>query len=195
MALGDDAARQAGRDRADRLDHGGIERHHRHRSGIIRQHAGGALRQPPVAVEVTLEFEHQSGAAAHQIAQFAQGEDAIGARLEADFFDVGRVHIGKPGAALGQAAERIVMMHHGLAIGADLQIGFHAVAAGDGGGKGGRRVLNRDGVMQAAMGQRPCGEPDKAGHLAYFALRMILSENRFPSPIGVEDMLFGIMRR
>jgi hypothetical protein len=23
---------------------------------------------------------------------------------------------------------------------------------------------------------------------------MILSENRFPSPIGVEDMLFGIMR-
>ena len=28
-----------------------------------------------------------------------------------------------------------------------------------------------------------------------FRLRMILSENRFPSPIGVEDMLFGIMRR
>src|SRR2546423_10113585 len=26
-------------------------------------------------------------------------------------------------------------------------------------------------------------------------LRMILSENRFPSPIGVGDMLFGIMRR
>jgi hypothetical protein len=25
-------------------------------------------------------------------------------------------------------------------------------------------------------------------------LRMILSENRYPSPIGVEDMLFGIMR-
>jgi hypothetical protein len=25
-------------------------------------------------------------------------------------------------------------------------------------------------------------------------LRMILSENRFPSSIGVEDMLFGIMR-
>jgi hypothetical protein len=27
-----------------------------------------------------------------------------------------------------------------------------------------------------------------------FCLRMIFSENRFPSPIGVEDMLFGIMR-
>ena len=25
-------------------------------------------------------------------------------------------------------------------------------------------------------------------------MRMILSENRFPSPIGVEDILFGIMR-
>jgi len=28
----------------------------------------------------------------------------------------------------------------------------------------------------------------------YFHLRMTFSENRFPSPIGVEDMLFGIMR-
>ena len=27
-----------------------------------------------------------------------------------------------------------------------------------------------------------------------FDVRMILSENRFPSPIGVEGMLFGIMR-
>ena len=29
---------------------------------------------------------------------------------------------------------------------------------------------------------------------ASLPLRMTLSENRFPSPIGVEDMLFGIMR-
>jgi hypothetical protein len=29
---------------------------------------------------------------------------------------------------------------------------------------------------------------------AYKFWRMIYSENRFPSPIGVEDMLFGIMR-
>ncbi len=43
------------------------------------------------------------------------------------------------------------MMHHGLAIGTDLQIGFHAVAAGDGGGKSRRRVLNRGGIVQAAM--------------------------------------------
>jgi hypothetical protein len=28
---------------------------------------------------------------------------------------------------------------------------------------------------------------------ASFCLSVILSENRFPSPIGVEDMLFGIM--
>src|SRR6188768_1861978 len=27
------------------------------------------------------------------------------------------------------------------------------------------------------------------------SLRMILSGNRFPSPIGVEDVLFGIMRQ
>ena len=29
---------------------------------------------------------------------------------------------------------------------------------------------------------------------ALFCWRMILSENRCPSPIGVEDLLFGIMR-
>jgi hypothetical protein len=29
---------------------------------------------------------------------------------------------------------------------------------------------------------------------ALYQERMILSENRFPSSIGVEDMLFGIMR-
>jgi len=30
--------------------------------------------------------------------------------------------------------------------------------------------------------------------MGHVSLRMIFSENRFPSPIGVEDMLFGIMR-
>ena len=33
--------------------------------------------------------------------------------------------------AFGQPAERVVVMHHGLAVGADLQIAFDAVAAGD----------------------------------------------------------------
>ena len=36
----------------------------------------------------------------------------------------------KPGA-VGQAAERIVVMHHGLAVGADLQVALDAVAAVD----------------------------------------------------------------
>ena len=54
-----------------------------------------------------------------------------------------RGHGGEMPAALGQAAERIVVVHESLAVGADLQVGFDAVAAGDGRGEGGRRVLDR----------------------------------------------------
>src|SRR5450759_2049894 len=49
-------------------------------------------------------------------------------------------------------------------------------------------VCNMDGRWQTRSvsgGSEPC---------LTFCLRMIFSENRFPSPIGVEDMLFGIMR-
>ena len=84
MALGDDAARQGGRDRAQRLDQRRIERHHRHRPGIVGEHVGDALRQPAVAVETAFELEHQRGAAADQLAQFAERQDAVAARLEAD---------------------------------------------------------------------------------------------------------------
>ena len=85
----------------------------------------------------------------------------IGAALETHFLDFGCAHVGKPAAALGQPAERIVMMHHGLAVGADLQVAFDAVAAGNGGGESAGGILDHagGGIMQAAMGQRSRGEP------------------------------------
>ena len=52
-------------------------------------------------------------------------------------------------------------MHHGLAVGADLQIDLDAVIAGNGGGRRRRHVLDdaAGGVVQPAMGDRPGGEP------------------------------------
>ena len=63
--------------------------------------------------------------------------------------------------AIGQPAKRVVVVDHCLAIAADLHIGFDAVIALDGGAECRRRVLDhsRRGIMQAAMGDRPCREP------------------------------------
>ena len=165
MPLGDDAAREARRDRPQRFDHGGVERHHRHRPAIARQHLGDAPHQPQVAVEMALELEHQRGAAGDQIAQFAERHHAVGGRLETHRLELGGGHVGEPAAALGEAAQRIVVMHHGLAVGADLEIGFDAEAAGDGGLQRPTRCSRsrRRGIVQAAMGDRPRGQPVEAG--------------------------------
>ena len=75
--------------------------------------------------------------------------------------ELGGAQAIEPPFALGEAAEHIVVMHHGLAIGADLQIDLDAVAGGDRGAHRSRRVLDDAvrGVMQPAMGDRSRGEP------------------------------------
>jgi hypothetical protein len=52
-------------------------------------------------------------------------------------------------------------MRHGLAVGADLDIGLDAVAAVDSGAKSRRGVLDdaARGVMQPSVRDRPRGEP------------------------------------
>ena len=87
---------------------------------------------PAVAVETAFELQHQRRAAAHDIAQFTERHDAVGAGLEADRLDLGCRHGVEPAAALGQPVERIIVMHHRLAVGGDLQIGLDAVTAGNG---------------------------------------------------------------
>ena len=54
-----------------------------------------------------------------------------GAGLEADRLDLGRAHLGKAAAAFGQTAERVIVVHHGFAVGTDLQIGLDAIAGRD----------------------------------------------------------------
>ena len=64
------------------------------------------------------------------------------------------------------------MMHHGLAVGADLDIGLDAVAAGDGGGESRGSIFDHaaSGVMQSAMRDGPRGEPVETGN--YFTSNM-----------------------
>jgi hypothetical protein len=63
--------------------------------------------------------------------------------------------------ALGQTAERIIVMHKSFAVGADLQIDLDAVTAVDRGAQRARGILDEATrcVMQPAMGDRPCGQP------------------------------------
>src|SRR6185437_17084624 len=80
-------------------------------------------------------------------------------------------------------------MHHGLAVGANLEVTLDAIAACNGGCEGAGGILDhaRGGIVQAAMRDRSRGKPIEGGHgLRYFRRRLILSENRFP--------FFGIMR-
>src|SRR6478736_3518646 len=68
-------------------------------------------------------------------------------------------------AAFGQPAERIVVVHHGLAVGADLQIAFDAVARRDRGGECRGCVLDDAFlIMQPSVRHRPCDQPIEIGH-------------------------------
>ena len=71
----------------------------------------------------------------------------------------------EPALAFGQPAEHVVVMHHGLAVGADLDVDFDAVIGGDRRAHGARGILDHAvrGVMQPAMGDRSRGEPVERG--------------------------------
>ncbi len=67
----------------------------------------------------------------------------------------------EPAFAVGQAAEHIVVVHHGLAVGADLHVDFDAIAGRDRRAHGAGGILDDavGGVVQPAMRDRSCGEP------------------------------------
>src|SRR5215467_8035344 len=102
------------------LDQIRIERYHRDWPRITFEHFYRTLNQARIAVKVAFQFQEQRGASADEIAQFAQREDASASGLEANGLDLNRAHLCESTAALGNSAERIVVMHHGLTIGADL---------------------------------------------------------------------------
>src|ERR1043166_8821118 len=157
-------ARNPGRGLAHRRHLERIERHQRRRPLIAGEHLRGAPGQPGVAIAQALEFDRQGRAPRDQIEQLAQRNDPVGRVLERYAFEFRGGHRRKRAAAFGQPPERRVMVHHRLAVGGDLQVGFDRVARGDRGREGARRVLDRAFSVQPAMRDRPRGQPIEAAH-------------------------------
>ena len=69
--------------------------------------------------------------------------------------------------ALGEAAERVVVMHHGLAVGGELDVDLDREIACDGGLRpraGMFSMMPRAAIVQAAMGDRPRRQPVRRAH-------------------------------
>ena len=123
-----------------------VERHHGDRTCITFEHFGRALNQAQIAIKVAFQFEKQRDASGHEVAQLAQREDASASSLVTNRLDLRRAHLGESAAALGQSAERIIVMHHGLTIGTDLKIGLDAVARCHRRGESRGRILDHPGA-------------------------------------------------
>src|SRR4249919_834071 len=129
MALRDDASDQGRVSAAGKFDQFRIKGHKCGGSAIGGKDISYPRQEPAITGEVTLELQKQSGSTGYQIEQFTEYKNAIGRRLELDTLDLRRAQFGKAPRTLGQSTECIIVMHHGLAVGADLQICFDAVAA------------------------------------------------------------------
>src|SRR5262249_25002704 len=121
----------------------------------------------PAAVGLAFHLDQQRDPAGYEIAQFAERDHAVRARLEREALERRRCHGVEPALSIGQPAERIVVIHHGLAVGAELQVAFDAVAGSDRGGECRRRVLDDAffGIVQAPVRHRPRDQPIEARHL------------------------------
>ena len=137
------------------------KRHRRHRATIICKNCGHAGRQADIAVEPALEFNEHGDAPADEIAEFAKRHHPIVGAAKRNGFELRRCELVEPAFAFGEAAQYIVVMHHGLAIGRDLYVDFDAVVGGDGGAHRGRRVLDHAviGVVQPAMSDWTRNQP------------------------------------
>ena len=113
------------------LDQSGIERHQRDRPAVACKHLSGARARRVSPSKRLLSSSSSGDAAGDEIAQFAERQHAVGAALKRTALISAALISARRPAAFGQAAERIVVVHHGLAVGADLQIAFDAVAGGD----------------------------------------------------------------
>src|ERR1700723_4596503 len=90
-----------------------------------------------------------------------------------DFLQGGRGQAEQGARTLGEAAERIVVMHHGFAVAGELDIAFNREIAVDGGERRAWHVFDdaARAIVQAAMGHRsrrqPVGRAHRKGPPAY----------------------------
>src|SRR6185312_459672 len=151
---------------AQRNDLVGVEGHANCGSRVGREHLGHPLHELAIAIEMALHLDHQRHAAGHEGAEIRQRHHALGGVLEVDGLQFCRGLCRQCPAALGEAAELVVMMHHRLAVGSELDIAFDGEIPRDRGFRRGRHVLDdaARNIMQAAMSDRPRRQPIWSTH-------------------------------
>ena len=103
----------------------------RDRAAIARQYVGDACGEPFVTIEAALEFDQERYPPGDQIAQFAERHHVLATAAERHALEHGSAETVQRAFAFGEAAERIVMVHHGFAVGTDLHIGLDGIAGFD----------------------------------------------------------------
>ena len=143
-----------------------IERHHRHRTGVFREHLASAGDQTGIAVETALELQQQRGATRNQIAEFAHRQHPICRRSKRDALELRHFECIDAAAALGHSLQNVVMMNRGVAIRRDLQVDLDGISGSDGCLDGGLRVLDDacGRIVQSAMRNRPRDQPVETRH-------------------------------
>ena len=98
---------------------------------VACEHINGASGQSRIAIKTAFELKQQGDPSGNEIAQFLKRKDAPGAAFEANRLDLSGAHLSEKPAAFRQAAECIVVVHHGFAVRTDLEIGLNSVTGGD----------------------------------------------------------------
>ncbi len=78
---------------------------------------------------MALHLDHQRHAAFDQRAEIAERHHPLRGILELDRLELGCGHVEQRAASFGEAAKRVVMMHHRFAVGGELDIAFDAEIA------------------------------------------------------------------
>src|ERR1700730_10693342 len=170
VTLGDDAAGKPRHPLTQCQHLVRVERHAYDRAGIGAENLRHSCHQFAVTVEMALHFDHERHAALDQCTEIAERHHPLGGILELDRLELACGHAEQRAAAFGETAERVVMMHHRLAVGGELQIAFDAEISIDRGLSRARHVFDdaARSVMQPAMGHRARRQPAGSAHLSVF---------------------------
>jgi hypothetical protein len=172
-----------------------IERHRRDRPAVSGEHFSDAKGEAAVAVKTALQFEKHRHTPAKEVAKLAERHHTLVAATECDAPERRGAYLIKPIFALSKAPELGVVMHHGFAVGANLQIDLDAATGGQGRAHGACGILDdaMRSVMQPAMGDWPRGEPIECGHYGMIRKKpapdLIRGGNRFSEKIMLHQKL------
>ena len=165
VAVGNDAARDAGREALHGGHRIGIEGHDHGRSGIGREDRCHGLFELAVAGEIALQFDHERHRAGDRREKLGERRHAVAAEPEIERLQRREAEAVDAAAAIEDAVDRVVMEDHHRAIGRELQVDLDREAMFHRRADGRERVLDaaRARIVIAAMGDRTRGQPG-GGH-------------------------------